>query len=312
MIDQQPAPPQQASAESRPSFVERNNIHPVLFALGVLLIVFTLYQIMAGTVTVFLVGAKITRENVFTHRLFTMIGQILFIFVPTVIFSRLLSIRLIDVFPWRMPKFRELLFGLLGLLFLQQIFQIYLIFQDKIPLPKELDKLLEPIKRMMEGMFKVLVGAESIGELAFVVLVVAIVPAIVEEMLFRGLVQASFEKVLTPLRAAIVSGLIFGAFHFNPFALVPLMILGCYFGFLRMRSNSIVLAMTAHFVNNAIAIIVTYFNMEDEIVIGGGKGVDPNIPAVLSELFLVVILFIVSFVGYVRATTDVETSHRAT
>lgn len=306
MPDQQPAPPEPSTSNSGVSFVEQKNIPPVIFALSVLVIVFVLYQILAGTATVFLVGAKVTRESVTSHRFLTMIGQILFIFAPTLLFSRLLSTRFSDVFPWRTPKFRETLFALLGLLFLQQIFQIYLFFQDRLPLPQELENLVDPVKRMVEEMFKVLVGSESIGELVFVMLVVALVPSIVEELLFRGLVQSSFQKVMTPLKAAIYSGIIFGAFHFNPFALVPLMILGCYFGFLRMRSNSVLLAMTAHLVNNALAVIVVYFNMEEEMFIGGRKDLDPNIPAILSELFLFVVLFVVSFVAYVRATTNLD------
>ncbi|HEY4613370.1 MAG TPA: hypothetical protein VII11_10330, partial [Bacteroidota bacterium] len=121
---------------SEQSFVERNSIHPVVFALGCLFVVFVLYQLVAGTITVIAMGdTKITRDNVFITRLLTMVGQILFIFIPTLVFARLLSVRVATVFQWRVPAVRETVFALLGLVWLQQIFQIYLFFQERIPLP---------------------------------------------------------------------------------------------------------------------------------------------------------------------------------
>ncbi len=298
--------PQTSPVEPQPlSFVERNNIHPMLFAFGCLFIVFVLYQLVAGTVTVLVIGGtKVTRENVFLTRLLTMAGQILFIFGPTVLFARLLSARMPDVFPWRVPSVRETIYALLGLVWLQQIFQIYLFFQERIPLPDVLKNILDPIREMMEEMYKGLVTAESVPELAFVLLVVAFVPAIVEELLFRGVIQRTFERMLSPFRAAIVTGIIFGVFHFNPFALLPLIGLGCYFGVLRMRSNSIILAMTAHFLNNALAVIVVYFGMDETKMVTIGDVVQPTTPAVVLQLILFSILFLLALMAYWRATSE--------
>lgn len=303
--DLQQSSPSEQQPASPLSFVERNNIHPVLFALGCLFIVFVLYQLVAGTITVLAMGGtKVTRENVFLTRFLTMAGQIVFIFVPTLLFARLLSSRTPEVFPWRIPTVRESIYALLGLVWLQQIFQIYLFFQERIPLPDVIKKVLDPLREMMEEMYKGLVTAETVPELAFVLLVVAFVPAIVEELLFRGVIQRTFERVATPFRAAIITGVIFGLFHFNPFALLPLIGLGCYFGFLRMRSNSIILAMTAHFLNNALAVIAIYFGMDEEKMVTIGDVVQPTTPAVFLQLILFSMLFVLSLLAYLRATTE--------
>ncbi len=293
------------------SFVERNNIHPIIFAIGCLFVIFVLYQLVAGTITVLVMGgARITRENVFSTRLFTMVGQILFIFGPSLLFARLLSVRLTDVFQWRIPTARETIYALLGLVWLQQIFQIYLFFQERIPLPDAVKQLVDPLKQMMEEMFKGLVTAQSIPELAFVLLVVAFVPAIVEELLFRGVIQSTFERLVTPLRAALITGMIFGLFHFNPFAVLPLIGLGCYFGFLRARSHSIVLPMTAHFLNNSLAVIVAYFGMEEEELVSMGVTAHPTTAAVLVQLGFFVMLFVLSLLAYLRATAETSDSGR--
>lgn len=290
-----------------PSFVERHRIHPVVFAVLSLFVVFVLYQLVAGTVTFFIVGGTtVTRDNVTEVRLLTMAGQLLCILLPTLFLARLLSNRTSSVFGWRIPSAGETFYAMLSLFFLQQIFQIYLFFQDLIPLPDAIRNVLDPFKQMIEEMFRELVMAESLPELFFVVLVVAFVPAIVEELLFRGVIQRSFEKSFPGIRAAILAGTIFGLYHFNPFAVVPLVGLGCYFGFLRYRSQSIVIAMTAHFLNNALAAVAVYFHMESEMIIGAKEALDQNVGAVVLQLFFYVSLFLLAFFAYLRSTVHLE------
>lgn len=287
------------------SFVERYRISPIVFACVSLIVVFFFYQIVGGLLTLLVVGAKVTADTVTLHRLFVMGGQILFLLCPALILAWLLDTNLIRVFPFRKPRIGETIFAVLSLLFLQQAMQIYLFFQDRIPLPREIEKFVAPARQMLEEMFRILVSAKDVQELFFIVLVVAITPAVVEELLFRGLIQSCFERKLGPLRAAIWTGVIFGLFHFNPFQIIPLIVLGCFFGILRMRSRSLIIAMTVHFLNNALAVVVTYFQVDDKMVIGATKGIDINTTALLAQMFLFVTLFIVTFSSYLRLTSNV-------
>lgn len=283
------------------SFLVRNHIHPVLFAFVCLFIVFILYQIIGGTLTYVIVGqTEITRDNVALVRLLTLVGQTIFILLPTLLFALLVNTRLAAVFQWKMPGGLETFFAALSLLFLQQVLQIYLYFQEMIPLPEPVREILGPLRESIEEMFRAIVAAESIPELLFVILVVAVAPAVIEEMFFRGLVQYTFDRVITPVRSALIVGVIFALYHFNPFALVPLIVLGSFFGFLRYRSKSIVVAMTAHFLNNALAVLALYFGMEEDMLVGPSAGAEGEIAAVLSQLFLVGSLFALSFVAYLR------------
>jgi membrane protease YdiL (CAAX protease family) len=289
------------SENAEPSFVERNGINPVLFSLTCLGVIFVLY-FMGSVGTMYLAGSSVTRENVVLHRILTLGGHAVFFFLPVLFCARLVTVRLSELFPWRLPSFRETFFGLIGLFWLQQISQVYLFFQDRIPLPAEIRQVLEPIKRAIEATLKEMVRAESLPELLFVVVVVAVVPAIVEEMLFRGFVQGSFQRRLSPMRAAFFAGIIFGMFHLNPFAIVPLVALGWYFGFLRLRSNSIIIAMTAHFLNNTLAVLAVYFGMDEEAILGSATGIEPTTGAVLAQFILYALLFGVSVSAYIRAT----------
>ncbi len=168
------------------AFLERHNISPVLFAFLSLLAVFFLYQFIGGFLTLILVGGKVTPENVMMQRLFTMVGQILFILIPTLFFARLLDLRFSRVFPWRMPRVGETIFAILSLLFLQEVLEIYLFFQDRIPFPEDIRRIIDPARQMIEEMFRILVSANNIPELLFVVLCRGHYPSHYRRVAFSG------------------------------------------------------------------------------------------------------------------------------
>jgi membrane protease YdiL (CAAX protease family) len=147
--------------------------------------------------------------------------------------------------------------------------QIYLVFQAKIPFPEELQKIIRELSQLMEQLLNLLVTAHSVTELLWVVVVLALVPALVEEILFRGLIQRCFEKGLGPVRAIVLTGILFGAFHLNPFNFVPLAALGIYLGFIAYRANSVWSSIAAHFFNNAMACVASYLHMDQDSVVVG-------------------------------------------
>lgn len=288
---------------SEMSFVERQRLSPVVFAVLCLALIFVLYQVIAGSITFLVMGTvKVTRDNVNVIRSLTMVGQLVFILIPTIILAHMLTRRTSEVFPMRIPSLPESVYAIAGLLFLQQLFQIYLFFQDMIPLPVELAKFVTQFRHTIEEMFRTLVSVETAPELIFVMTVVALVPGIVEELFFRGLIQASFAKRMKPLRAAIIAGIVFGLYHFNPFAVVPLVGLGCYFGILRFRSRSIIMPMTAHFFNNALAVLAVYFSMDDEMILGADKNGNQEIGIVLVQFVVYGLLFVAAFMAYLRSS----------
>jgi membrane protease YdiL (CAAX protease family) len=287
------------------SFIERHRINPLIFAFVSLVIIFLLYQVGGGVLMFVVMGtAAITHENVWTIRWLTMVGQICFILIPTLVFAKLFTPRLPLVFRFRVPGLRESTFALIALFSLQRVFEAYLFFQEKFPLPQLLQDIIEPIKKMFEELLKVLVHAASPVELVFVIIVVAIVPSIVEEMLFRGLIQKTFEQLMSPVVSAILAGTIFGLFHMNPFELVPLIGLGVFFGLLRYRSQSLVVPIISHFLNNLMAILAMYYGLPDENLLAAAQ-INTSISSVLFEFVVFGALFFLAFVAYLRITHDV-------
>jgi hypothetical protein len=91
-------------------------------------------------------------------------------------------------------------------------------------------------------------------------LVMAVMPALGEEFLFRGVFQRIFVNWTKNVHwGIIISAALFSFFHFQFFGFIPRMLLGLFFGYLVVWSGSIWPAVAAHFVNNGFAVTVFYF-----------------------------------------------------
>jgi membrane protease YdiL (CAAX protease family) len=91
-------------------------------------------------------------------------------------------------------------------------------------------------------------------------IILAVVPAIGEEMVFRGCLQHIFGRWITNEHVVIwLVAIIFSAFHMQFFGFFPRLLLGAFFGYLYVWSKNIYLPIFGHFVNNASATITAFY-----------------------------------------------------
>ena len=110
-----------------------------------------------------------------------------------------------------------------------------------------------------EAIVEAFLQMSNIWGLLFTLLVLAIVPAIGEELLFRGYLQQKLGNWLSnPHTAILITAFLFSAIHFHFQAMIPRFVLGVLLGYLFYWSNSLWLPILAHFVNNAQAVIFSY------------------------------------------------------
>ncbi|MGI6778304.1 MAG: CPBP family intramembrane glutamic endopeptidase [Acetivibrionales bacterium] len=95
-------------------------------------------------------------------------------------------------------------------------------------------------------------------ELAVGIFVIAVSPAICEELLHRGIMLSAYEKRGT-MKALVYTSIFFGIFHFDITNLLGPIFLGLLIGYYVFKTNSIFAGMIAHFMNNAIAECIQYF-----------------------------------------------------
>lgn len=112
--------------------------------------------------------------------------------------------------------------------------------------------------------------AESLNETLFMkdkfllnLLTIALLPAICEEIFFRGFIFSSFSKSKDKNKsvklAIICSGVLFGIMHMDFIRIIPTSILGIIFAYSVYKSGSIFVSMLLHFLNNGIAIVVSHY-----------------------------------------------------
>ncbi len=95
----------------------------------------------------------------------------------------------------------------------------------------------------------------------FTFLVVAVVPGLGEELVFRGLIQTELVRALKNPHVAIwISSAIFSAIHLQFYGFFPRLLLGAFMGYLYYWSGNLWIAVIAHFVNNGLQVIGLYTN----------------------------------------------------
>jgi membrane protease YdiL (CAAX protease family) len=137
----------------------------------------------------------------------------------------------------------------------------------RLQLPASLAGLEAKLKASEEAaaeLTKAFVASASISDLFINLIVVAIVPAIAEELLFRGALQNFFTLCFKNVHVAVLlSAALFSAFHGQIYGFMPRWVLGILLGYLFAYSGSIWPGVLAHFLNNALSLLASYFALED-------------------------------------------------
>jgi len=136
-----------------------------------------------------------------------------------------------------------------------------------------LPDFLDPIERWMkeaedtaQDLTEAFLMGKGPGDLIINLIMVAVLPAIGEELLFRGIIQRLFLEWIKNVHIAIlISAILFSALHLQFYGFLPRLMLGILFGYLFVWSGTIWLPIFAHFLNNGIA-VVFYYLLQNQLV----------------------------------------------
>lgn len=256
-------PSQQAPQQS---WAERNGFSDWSLAIMWIIIAFIGFQVTAGIVALvlFLVSqegplnaAEVTQsltENLDLLFIGNTSGQILFLGFATWLFVRLHTSK------EQRPRFLRFtsysntstMLGLTAVLVLAIQPAIWFLgwLNAFLPVPELFSEFQSSQMQMIENFLR--------GDhlLLLTLFHVGVVPAICEEVLYRGYVMRAFEKSWGILPAILISGLLFGLYHVQLTNLLPLATIGIILGFVTWTSESIYPAMLAHFINNGGSVLV--------------------------------------------------------
>lgn len=162
-----------------------------------------------------------------------------------------------------------------------------------IPMPENIIKAEKNAAEITETFLKM----NTVSDLLFNLFMVALLPAIGEELLFRGAFQPMFQKLSkNPHLGIWLAAILFSAVHMQFLGFFPRMFMGAAFGYLLMWSGTLWLPIIGHFINNGSAVLIAYFiqknGMAKEVeTVGAGQG--GMIYVLVSVAMLIVLFYVV-------------------
>ena len=106
-----------------------------------------------------------------------------------------------------------------------------------------------------------MLNVDTFGGLLLNLIVIALIPAVGEELTFRGVLQQALtRKIKNPHVAIILSAAIFSFIHFQFYGFLPRMFLGILLGYMFYTTGSLWTSMLMHFLNNGTAVVLYFLN----------------------------------------------------
>lgn len=167
-----------------------------------------------------------------------------------------------------------------------------------------LEDLMKEMEQRAETLTLQFLQVRSVGALFVNLLVMALLPALGEELTFRGLLlnalspksDTSDAARLTPSSHIAVWGvaILFSAVHFQFYGFLPRMLIGAYLGYLLVWTGSLWVPVLAHFTNNAFAVIASFiaFRYDMDTTQIESLGTDDTLWLGILSLFLTLILIL--------------------
>jgi len=141
------------------------------------------------------------------------------------------------------------------------------------------------------------------------IIVIGLIPALGEELIFRGVIQKLLIKAFRNIHLGVfVTAFLFGAFHFQFLSFLPRFILGIILGYLFVWSGSLWMPILMHFINNSLAVVYYHFyfdgRADDTLEVVGTPGND----AVYAALSIVVVTLILFVIRRIRLENQKQTN----
>lgn len=234
-------------------------------------------------------------------KLFQVINQIGVFILPSVFFAYLVSSSSFKYLSInKIPKLISILVG--GLIIYTVLpFNSYL---DELNRQISLPDFLSGVERWMiekesqaRELTEMFLNTRTITGLLITIIIVAVIPAIGEELLFRGLLLKLFSNLFRNIHVGVVlSAILFSAIHLQFYGFLPRMVLGIILGYLFVFTGNLWVPIFVHFLNNASSAIVYYLHYNDYINIpmedfGSSSNIVYIIGSFLITIWLMTIIY---------------------
>jgi len=296
-------------------------VNSVVAAILGVFIMFFLYQGVGGLITYFVFGADITKVNITSYRIMTSASQFLLILLPSLLLSKLFFKDIGLIIKTKIPSVFEIILFVSGLFLLLIVLQNFIIVQNYIievwaknnAFIRNIKNYIDFNDNQLTGLYSYLIKTNGFLDKLLVIFIVAVTPAICEEMFFRGYVQGALKVSLKPLYSSLITALFFSLNHFNIYGFLSLFALSLYFSYSVNKSSSIFISILLHFTNNFISVLVFFIVGKDELFSSkidiNTVNIVPNATMFLTSLILFLVLIYYIEYAYKTRINKKEMNH---
>ena len=300
--------------------------HPTTKLFLVLFLMFTSYLILFGigmlvAISVFNVSVSevisIIETNDFEGNIpLIRLMQVLYstglFLVPALLAAFLIEKRAKNyLFANRIPGAEIILLMILLMFAIVPIINYIGFLNENLVLPERWSGLMDRIKESDEdqwGMMEAFLNTGSIAGLLFNLFMIALIPALGEELLFRGVLQRILGEWFRNQHIAIwVVAILFSLAHYQFSAFIPRILLGALFGYLFIWTRSIWIPVIAHFVNNGMGVVYYHFYYRGDVAVDPDSiGVEENVLIFMLASVLVTALILIMIRRLGRKSADAQ------
>lgn len=90
---------------------------------------------------------------------------------------------------------------------------------------------------------------------------ICILPAIIEEIFFRGLIQNGLSKKYGDIKALVIASIMFALIHLNPSTIFSIFLLSLMLGFVYIKTMNLIYPIALHFMNNIICVFLRRYDV---------------------------------------------------
>ncbi|MEP6514221.1 MAG: type II CAAX endopeptidase family protein [Parafilimonas sp.] len=246
-------------------------------------------------------------ENANLSRLLQFLSTFFFMALPAVFFSVITQRKPFQYLGFNMAPSGKQTFLIVGIVFTALFVSGSLgELNQLIPLSKGLTKYFQSLEDEYSKEVIALINLKSSADYIIALIIIAFLPALFEEMFFRGCLQQLMIILFrNTIAGIIVTSLFFSAIHLSFYGFLPRLFLGIMLGYIFYYSKNLWLNIAAHFLNNAFAVTQMY------ALSRAGKlnteSMDENFPLYYGLVAIVAFYFI--FVIFKRESEFVISMH---
>lgn len=231
--------------------------------------------------------------------------------VPALIFGRLAGGNTFSYFTLNISAgFWLFIAALLLIAFAQPVINLLVEWNKNLKLPESMSSTQQWMQQSEDEAGKMtllFMNTGTVGGLVVNLIMMALIPAIGEELVFRGVLQRLLVRWFKSAWVGIiVASIIFSAFHMQFFGFVPRFVLGFVLGFVFQVSGRLWISIFVHFLNNGLAVVSywLYANKTISVHPDDMANFNNNLPV----LAISIVLFLATFVLFQRIAKNYRKS----